>query len=136
MSMALAIFRKAVLDNRPLPLKQLRELLAGEKYTDEMARDDVQALRSVGCLVKLERCPRKGREKQFVFLDGPHTDDDAIRETMNKEEKTLAARLAASVICGLAECKDKQFLPLWMKSRQARQALDRMFSQLPPGGKT
>ena len=131
------IFRKVVLDNRPLPLAELRELLNGEKYTNEMARCDVAALRAVGCLVELRPCPGRHGEKQIVFLDGPHTDDDAIRETINPDGKRLAARPAAAVICGLAYCEDKKLLPRWMEQADAQKALDRMFEDTTAkGGRT
>jgi hypothetical protein len=126
------IFRRVVLDNRPLTLKEMQELLRGEKYTDEMARCDVEALRAVGCLVKLERCPDKPREKRIVFLDGPHTDDDTIREGINPKGKELVAGLTASVICGLARCKDKQVLLDWMKRPNVREAADHMCDRAGP----
>jgi DeoR/GlpR family transcriptional regulator of sugar metabolism len=118
------IFRRVVLDNRPMTLKEMRELLRGERYTDEMARCDVDALRAVGCLVKLERCPDHPKEKQIVFLDGPHTDDDSIRAGINQQGKSLVARLTASLICGVAQCKEKKLLLDWMKRPDAKKAVD------------
>ncbi len=123
------IFRKAVLDNRPLPLQELRDFFKGEKYTLDMARSDVGALCSVGCWVELRDCPGDPKEKQIVFLEGPHTDDDRIREGINPEGKKLAAGLAASVICGLSGCKYKELLPPWVEATAAEKALEEMASR-------
>ena len=123
------IFRKVVLDSHPLPLRELRELLKGEKYTHEMAKCDVAAFCAVGCAMELRDCPGDPKEKQIVFLEGPHTDDDKIREGINPDGKKLAAGLAASVICGLSGCQYRELLPPWVEATAAEKALEEMVSR-------
>jgi DeoR/GlpR family transcriptional regulator of sugar metabolism len=102
----------------------MQELLGGYRYTPEMAKCDVEALRAVGCLVKLERCPDKPKEKRIVFLEGPHTDDDTIREGINPKGKDLVAGLTASVICGVARCKVEKELLEWIRQPDVGKAAD------------
>jgi DeoR/GlpR family transcriptional regulator of sugar metabolism len=120
------IFRRVVLDDRPLRLSELRELLSAPEYDVDKAKGDAEMFQAVGCKVELHSCPDDPNDMQFVFLDGPHTDDDTIREGLNREGKQLTARLAASLICGLSKCDDEWLLPSWMRDHDARKALDKL----------
>jgi len=120
------IFRQAVLDNTPLPLKRLQEWLDGEKYDADTAQTDVEAFAKVGCNLKLQKCRSDPSDKEIVFLEGPHIDNDNTRESIHAEEKALVARLAASLICGTPTPFDPKTLPGWTRDLTARAALDRL----------
>jgi DeoR/GlpR family transcriptional regulator of sugar metabolism len=120
------IFRTVVLDNRPLKLSKVREMFPDGGYTDVKAERDAASFRHVGCDIELRTGKalngRQG-EKEFVFLEGPHTDDDTTRESINVEGKQLVAQLAAAMICGLSEVKIENWLPKWMPSHLSEEWL-------------
>jgi DeoR/GlpR family transcriptional regulator of sugar metabolism len=121
------IFRRVVLENRPLPLNELRELL-DDKVDEGRIRKDLESFAAVGCKIELQPCTAPGETKQLVFAEGPHTDDDTMREKHNLEQKNLVARLAVSLICGAPEPGKGENLAPWMflVDQAARKALDRM----------
>lgn len=94
------IFRRVVLDNRPLPISELLELLDIETYTLRNFTTDKEAFSHVGCPIDKRKCISNPEDEELYFLDGPHTDDDTTRETISVPQKQLVARLAASLLCG------------------------------------
>lgn len=117
------IFRRVVLENRPLRLSALQTLLNDKSYNEQKALRDVEDFKAVGCLIELQPCAENSEEKHFVFTEGPHTDDDTWRERINGKGKELAARMAATIICGPSECIKKHLLPTWMKNSDIDRAL-------------
>ena len=49
----------------------------------------IDAFGSVGCMLELQENAADARDKVIAFRDGPHTDNDTIRENINREEKAL-----------------------------------------------
>lgn len=121
------IFRRVVLDNRPIRLSELPELLADPAYDESRAKTDVDEFRAVGCAIRLRPCTDNPDEKEFVFLEGQHTDDDTVREGINAVPKALVARVTAGIICGLAKTKEKDLLPDWLLTDEVAKALRRLF---------
>ncbi len=122
------IFRQVVLDNHPLSLSKLQELLLDDKYDEKTAQRDVHAFKDVGCKLRLQQCQSSENDKELVFLEGPHTDDDTTRENINSAEKGLVARLAASLICGTPDLTKEGIPPSWVSDDTAREALEKMCS--------
>ena len=109
------IFRRVVLDNRPTSIRELKELLNLENYDYKKHADkvkgDISEFKSVGCRITLrDSATPDPDDSAFVFEEGPHTDDDTVRENANQPEKALVAQLTASMICGIRGVeKDIQF---------------------------
>jgi DeoR/GlpR family transcriptional regulator of sugar metabolism len=129
------IFRRVVLENQPLSLAELRERLGQDPIPasdkDAARRDlaaanrDVEAFCDVGCPIKI-RDSAKSRGKEFVFLEGLHTDEESIREDLNPGGKALVARLTASMICGFSKSRETGLLPTWINDPNTKKALDRL----------
>src|SRR5262245_30649143 len=105
------IFRRVVLDNHPLPLKDLKRLLQIKQYDHDTATRDIDAFRAVGCELELQPCQTDKDDHELVFLEGPHLDNDATRERIHGAEKKIVAAMAASLIYGIG--RDKEMLPPW-----------------------
>ena len=120
------IYQRAVLDDQRLPLREIRDAVGEPGYTYEAAKRDKEFFESFGCLLELQDCLNDPDDKEFISLQGPHTDDDRIRESTNVEPKELVARLAASLICGLSEIPEENLIPNWLREPLAHQALDNM----------
>jgi DeoR/GlpR family transcriptional regulator of sugar metabolism len=101
------IFRRAVLDNRPLSLKKVQELLKDPSYKKRSAERDIKMFEEVGCVIELQRSATDPTDYEFVFVEGPHTDDVAVRKRINVDAKTLVAQLTASLICGVSIPSDR-----------------------------
>lgn len=110
------IFRRVVLDNRPLPISEIQKLFPLNNYTKSEAVADAGEFKAVGCEIKLRPSQDSPKELEFVFTEGSHTDDDTVRERINEDEKHLAAKLAAATICGLPKVSEdqKSLLPNWL----------------------
>ena len=124
------IFRRVVLDNRPLSFTEMRELLddADYDYSPEKQDSDLKAFQAIGCPIQIRKSRADPKVKEIVYLEGPHTDDDTTRESIHIEEKKLVAQLTASLICGSPSATKNSVLPSWMEGEDARNALERMVS--------
>ncbi len=83
------IFRRAVLDNTPLSLRALRELLNDPGYTKRAAQRDIDMFRDVGCIIELQPNPKADGDFEFVSVEGPHTDEIAIRAKTNYARESV-----------------------------------------------
>lgn len=123
------IFRHVVLDNHPLRLQQVRDYLK-IGYDEDKAQTDIDAFAAVACFLQLQPSRTDPNDKEIVFLEGPHTDDDTVRETINVKEKQLVAHLAASLICSVQEDVQDSEVPPWMQETSAKRALEELFARL------
>jgi hypothetical protein len=117
------IFRRVVLDNRPITVSELKKL-AGPFTTPALHRDLV-AFSKIGCRLEIAET-LDGKDGEIYWVDGPHTDTEFIREKVHAVEKDLVARMAASLICGVPGPCGDSLLPNWTKGAVARTAVDRL----------
>jgi len=119
------IFRRVVLDNRRVAVREVMEHFGEREDVSQMVRDDIESFREIGCPLLWEE-----RDKDHGFLrfrDGPHTDDDEPRIAYRAPEKQLAARLAAGVICGFTAdpgSEEQMHLKEVLPASRIREALE------------
>lgn len=112
------IFRRVVLDNQPLTIKELKELCDDASITSRQIERDIGMFEKVGCHIQLQKGKSALQDSdEIVFLEGPHTDDDTVREGVNSKSKALVAEMVAHLILGTPNIKPEHshLLPEWME---------------------